>query len=99
MSKRPTYDMQVSVNGEPATLVAAPVTLYVPASGYNSGDYQEYVGEVLLQYSACGFYRATYQGVRQGQTKPRYGSGESVTFDFTKYGGPRLQIVSGEHRI
>ncbi|MFY1620057.1 hypothetical protein [Micromonospora sp. WMMD736] len=90
----PTHHMRVSVDGEPAISVAAPVTIYNPSNDYNSGDYEAYVGEVLLRYSACGFYRATYQGVRQGQAAPRYGSGESVTFDFTKYGGPRIQIVN-----
>lgn len=91
-SHTPVYTMWIEVNGEDAAPFTARPTVHVPACDYTSGDYVVAVADTVLQYSACGVYRAVYGNTRLRLPAPLSGA---VTFDFTDHGGPHLTIVSG----
>ncbi len=89
---RPTHTMRVSVNGGVLEPIVVPVTMYVPASGYNSGDYDTVIEGVELHY-AVGQYRARFKGREIKALGPRAFTNNTVDFDFSDLGGPVLKIA------
>lgn len=95
MSDKPTHKFQVSIDGGELSTFTAPVTAWVASSGWSSGNYVTNVGGATVTYSASGTYQASYGVGSDRRQAPRYGSGQSVVFDFTAYGGPALEIFAG----
>lgn len=94
MSAEPRYRMWVSVDGKPAVPVTATPTVYLPSSGYSSGDYDAPIAGCRLTYKACGLYRADFREVTYARPVP-LNHASPVVFDFTNHHGPRLEIVDG----
>ena len=87
----PVCRLMISRDGsEPIEYIARP-TVYVPSSGYSSGDYETDVLGVTLWYTLAGTYRGTYQNASRVS---RHLLDRPSVLDFSDVGGPVLTISS-----